>query len=206
PEAVERGLDNLAKHVESALCFNRRPIVALNRFAHDSDEEINVVRAFCEGQELAFAEANHFAKGGEGALALAELVRTQASAPNGPFTPLYDWTIPIPDKIEAIATKIYGADGVDYTRDALRALKTIDRLGLGELPVCIAKTQASLSDDPLKLGRPEGFRLTVRDLMPSVGAGFVVALTGDIMRMPGLPRRPSAEQIDVRDGKIVGLS
>ena len=206
PDAVERGLTNLGKHVESALCYGRRPIVALNRFSSDSDDEIGVVRTFCERQEVPLAEANHFSDGGRGAIALAELVREHASAQQEPFQPLYDHAAPVTDKIETIATKIYGAEGVDYTKEARRALKAVDRLGLQELPICIAKTQASLSDDPQKLGRPEGFRITVRDLVPSAGAGFVVALTGDILRMPGLPRRPSAENIDVRDGKIVGLS
>ncbi len=206
PDAVKGGLANLQKHIESALCYGRRPIVALNRFANDSDGEIGVVRTFCESQEVRFAEANHFSDGGRGAIALAELVREQASAETEPFEPLYDHASSVTDKIEAIATKIYGADGVDYTKEGRRALKTIDRLGLGQLPICIAKTQASLSDDPSKLGRPRDFRITVRDLVPSAGAGFVVALTGDILRMPGLPRRPSAENIDVRDGKIVGLS
>jgi len=206
PDAVRRGLENLDKHVESSLCFGRRPVVALNRFHHDSDREIAVVRSHCEAQQIPFAEANHFAQGGEGALALAEAVRDAATADKEPFKPLYGEETSLVDKIDLVATKIYGAEGVDFTATAKSALRRIERLGLAQQPICIAKTQSSLSDDPKKLGRPRGFRITVRDLVPSAGAGFVVALTGDILRMPGLPRRPSAEQIDVRDGKIVGLS
>jgi formate--tetrahydrofolate ligase len=205
PDAVEQGLENLDKHIENIRRFTETPIVALNRFHSDSDEEIARVSTYCATQDVPFAESDHFAKGGEGALVLAELLRARCEGSARPFTPLYDWDDKIEDKVSAVAMKIYGAKRVVFTKHAKSALREIYRLGFGKLPVCVAKTQSSLSDDPSKLGRPTDFELTVKDLHINAGAGFIVVMTGDIMRMPGLPRVPSAEQIDLVDGKIVGL-
>jgi formate--tetrahydrofolate ligase len=205
PAAVERGLANLGKHIENVRFFNETPIVAINRFANDSDAEISLVRRFCDHEETPCAVSDHHARGGEGALELAELVMAKAEKESRPFTPLYKWEDRVEDKIATVARKMYGAERVVFTNEGKRALDEIQRLGHDKLPVCIAKTQASLSDDPRKLGRPTGFEITVRDIQINSGAGFLVVLTGDIMRMPGLPKRPSAEQVDVVEGRIVGL-
>jgi formate--tetrahydrofolate ligase len=205
PEAVTRGLSNLGKHIENIRHFTDAPIVALNKFHSDSDDEIARVMAFCDQQRVPAALSDHFARGGEGAVALAKLVVERCAREHEKFTPLYRWEDKVEDKIAAVATKMYGAKSVDFTAPAKRALKDIYRLGYDKLPICIAKTQSSLSDDPTKLGRPTDFELTVRDLQINAGAGFIVVMTGDIMRMPGLPKRPSAEDIDVVDGRIVGL-
>lgn len=204
-EAVKKGCANLAKHIENIRHFTETPIVALNHFHADSDDEVAVVAAWCEDNGVPFAVSKHFADGGDGAVALAKLVLDKSEKEPSPFEPLYQWKDRIEDKVAAVATKIYGASDVVFTKQANRALKEIYRLGYGELPICIAKTQSSLSDDPRKLGRPTDFELTVRDLHINAGAGFIVVMTGDILRMPGLPRRPSAEQIDIVDGKITGL-
>jgi formate--tetrahydrofolate ligase len=206
PDAVSRGIDNLAKHVESVEHFNKKPIVALNRFHSDSDAECARVSDFCKEQGVAFALADHFARGGDGAVELARLVLEQGKQEPAPLKHLYELGDSMEDKITAVATKMYGADGVDFSSKARRSLRQITRLGFGELPICVAKTQSSLSDNPKKLGRPTGFRLQVSDLLINSGSGFVVVLTGNILRMPGLPRKPSAENIDVTDGKIRGLS
>ncbi len=203
--AIECGLANLGKHIENIRHFTETPIVALNRFHADSDEEIQAVRAFCAQQEVPFAVSDHFARGGEGAVELAKLVIDNSEKVSKPFTPLYDWDGPVEEKIAAVAEKMYGARGVSFTKQGKRALKEVNRLGYGKLPICIAKTQSSLSDDPRLKGRPTGFAITVRDLHINAGAGFLVVMTGEIMRMPGLPRRAAAEQIDVVDGKITGL-
>ncbi len=203
--AVERGLPNLAKHIESVRSFGQTPIVAINRFAADTAEEAEVVRRYCEGEGVACALAEHFEKGSEGALELASLVRSAGDKPARPVSPLYQWTDPIEVKITAVATKMYGATRVQFTPQGHRAVQEAVRLGYDKLPVCIAKTQSSLSDLPGVLGRPRDFAITVRDIQVSAGAGFLVVLTGDILRMPGLPRHPAAEHIDVVDGKIVGL-
>lgn len=203
--AVERGLENLAKHVESIRHFGEPPIVALNHFYADASEEVEVVARWCAAQEVPFAVARHFAEGGSGATDLAKIVMATTESTASSFQPLYDWSDPVEAKVSAVATKIYGASRVVYTQQGRRGLKEIARLGYGGLPICIAKTQSSLSDDAKKLGRPTDFELTVRDLHINAGAGFIVVMTGDILRMPGLPRRPSAEQIDVKDGRIVGL-
>jgi len=205
PSAVERGLANLGKHIENIHYFGESPVVAVNRFASDSEEELAVVKRYCEQQEAPCAVSDHHARGGEGALDLARLVMDKAEKQSKPFTPLYQWTDSVEDKITTVARKMYGAERVVFTNEGKRALAEITRLGHDKLPVCIAKTQASLSDDPRKLGRPTNFEITVRDIQINAGAGFLVVLTGDIMRMPGLPKRPSAEQIDVVDGRIVGL-
>jgi formate--tetrahydrofolate ligase len=205
PGAVERGLSNLEKHVENIRCFGERPVVALNRFGADRDDEIEVVRARCAALDVPFAVSDHFARGGEGALDLARAVREQASGARAPFRPLYRLEDPFPDKVLAVASRMYGARGVMLTKEAQRDLREVRRLGYEQLPVCIAKTQASLSDDPKRLNRPRDFDVTVRSIQINAGAGFLVALTGEILRMPGLPRRPLAESIDLRGGEIVGV-
>ncbi len=206
PEAVRRGLPNLERHLDSIGVFGERPIVALNRFEGDQDDEIAVVKQRCNELGVPLAVSRHFERGGEGAMDLARLVIAHAEQRSSPFTPLYTWEMGVRDKIRRIATQIYGAKSVIYTSAALKDLETIDKLGLSGLPVCVAKTQKSLSDDPARLGRPENFKITVRNIQINAGAGFLVVLTGDIVRMPGLSRRPQAEEIDLVDGQIVGLT
>ena len=201
PAAVERGLANLAKHVESIGLFGERPIVALNHFATDGAGEVDVVRRWCETAGVPFAVSDVFEQGGEGGVALAETVAAHAEHRSRPFTPLYDWAEPIPAKMAKVARAMYGATEVTWTREAQRALAQVELLGFGGLPLCIAKTQKSLSDDPLIVGRPEDFEITVRDVILAAGAGYVVPLLGDIMRMPGLPRSPQAERMDLGDGE-----
>jgi formate--tetrahydrofolate ligase len=203
PGAVERGLENLAKHVASIRIFGESPVVALNRFANDTEDEIAVVRGWCEAEKVPFAVSDVFARGGEGGMALAETVMTHAERRVNSFTPLYDWRETIPAKLEKIARAMYGAREVNWTREAQRALSQIERLGFGKLPLCVAKTQKSLSDDPQVVGRPEDFDITVRDVILAAGAGYVVPLLGDIMRMPGLPVSPQAERMDLVDGVVV---
>ncbi|MBM4357924.1 MAG: formate--tetrahydrofolate ligase [Deltaproteobacteria bacterium] len=205
PAAVERGLENLERHLDSVRVFGKEAVVAINRFAADSPDELAVVERACERLGVPCALADHFARGGEGALTLAERVIEVGSRPSAPFTPTYDLRDSLEDKVRAVATKIYGADGVTFAPQAERAIAEAKRLGYGGLPICIAKTQSSLSDDPKRLGRPRGFTLAVRDIQVSAGAGFVVVLTGDLLRMPGLPKEPAAERIDVVDGAIRGL-
>jgi formate--tetrahydrofolate ligase len=202
---VARGLTNLEKHIENIACFGERPIVALNRFTADTPAEIETVGARCAALEVPFAVSDHHARGGEGALDLARLVVARAEASGRPFRPLYDWQSPVHEKIATVARTMYGAARVVLTPAAKRDLEDVERLGYAGLPVCIAKTHSSLSDDPTRLGRPRDFEVTVRAIQVNAGAGFLVVLTGDILRMPGLPRRPLAEAIDVRDGEIVGL-
>ena len=205
PGAVARGLPNLEKHVENIRCFGERPVVALNRFGADCEDEIEVVRARCAELAVPVAVSDHFARGGEGSVELAQLVRGQATGARSPFRPLYGLEDSFPDKVLAVASRMYGARGVVLTKEAQRDLREVRRLGYEQLPVCIAKTQASLSDDPKRRGRPRDFDVTVRSIQIHAGAGFLVALTGEILRMPGLPRRPLAESIDVRDGSIIGV-
>jgi formate--tetrahydrofolate ligase len=203
PGAVERGLGNLAKHVENIRIFGESPVVALNRFGSDTDDEMTVVRTWCEAAGVPFALSDVFAKGGEGGLALAEVVAAHAERRSQPFTPLYDWREPIPVKMAKVARAMYGARAVAWTKEAQRALAQIEKLGFGALPLCIAKTQKSLSDDPQVVGRPEDFEITVRDVILAAGAGYVVPLLGDIMRMPGLPASPQAERMDLVNGEVV---
>jgi len=205
PAAVERGLGNLRKHVENIETFDEVPIVALNRFHADTEEEIAVVRQACEELGVPFAVSDHFARGGEGAEDLARTVLEHAESHPDPFKPLYDWKDPFEQKMEAVAHRIYGAGEVVYTKEAERDLDEIRRLGYEELPLCVAKTPASLSDDPLVPGRPENFPVTVRGVILSAGAGFLVPLLGSILRMPGLPRTPQAAHMDLVDGKPVGI-
>ncbi len=204
-DAVRAGLPNLDKHIESIRHFGQPPVVALNRFGNDTDEEIRVVREHCAELNVPFAISDHHAKGGEGAIELAKTVMEQARAHHTAYTPLYELSDPVPDKIRKVAQTMYGARDVVFTKAAERDLADIKRLGYEKLPVCIAKTQSSLSDDPKLRGRPDNFEVTVRWFQINAGAGFLVVLTGDIMRMPGLPRKPRAEDIDFRNGQIEGL-
>ena len=205
PAAVERGLDNLRKHVESIHTFTEVPVVALNRFDTDTDEEIAVVRRACEGLGVPFAVAEHFAKGGDGAVELARQVVHHAEDGSSPFRPLYELADPFKKKMRQIARLMYGAGNVLYTNQAERSLALYENLGYGDLPLCVAKTPASLSDDPALAGRPTDFDITVRDVIVSAGAGFLVPLLGDILRMPGLGKKPAAHGIDLVDGEVVGL-
>lgn len=203
--AAEQGLPNLAKHLESIGQFKEAPVVTLNKFTSDTAEEIDVVRRFCAERDTPFAVCDGWARGGEGALELAEVVRDSISC-NTPFEPMYRLEDSVEDKIFAVARKVYGAEAVDFTLEARRDLRRIKKLGYDKLPVCIAKTQKSLSDNPKLLGRPEDFLVTVRRIIINAGAGFLVPLTGDIIRMPGLPAEPAAKRLDVdEDGNIVGL-
>ncbi len=203
---VAAGMANLEKHLESVATFGKTAVVAINRFASDTPEEIAVVEAACKRRGVAVALCEHFARGAEGAVDLAQRVIEATASPSAPFTPLYPLDAPVRDKIAAVATKMYGARGVAYTKTAERDLREIERLGFGDLPICVAKTQNSLSDDPKLRGRPNDFDVTVRGLQISAGAGFLVVLTGEIMRMPGLPRIPQAGKIDLVDGSITGLT
>ena len=204
-EALSRGLVNLGAHVENMKKYGIPVIVAINRFLTDTDAEIAVLADFCKTLGVEYSLSEVFAKGGEGGTDLAKKIVAACEQPSE-FRYLYDEKLPIKDKIETIAKEIYGADGVDYTTQAEKQVKEIEALGQDKLPVCIAKTQYSLSDNPALLGRPNNFRITVRNLSLSSGAGFIVALTGDIMTMPGLPKSPAAYRIDVdRDGVISGL-
>ena len=204
-EALKRGLPNLAKHVENMQKYGVPVVVAINRFLTDSDEEVKLLSDFCAQTGCRFALSEVFAKGGEGGVELAKAVVEACEQPSQ-FRLLYDIDLPVKEKIAEIATEIYGADGVNYTAAAEKRLAEIEALGKAGLPVCMAKTQYSLSDDPSRLGRPAGFTITVKDLRLSAGAGFIVALTGDIMTMPGLPKGPAAHQIDVdAAGQISGL-
>jgi formate--tetrahydrofolate ligase len=205
PTAVERGLENLEKHVESIRIFEENPIVALNRFDTDSDEEVEVVRACCERLDVPFAVSDIYAEGGEGGRALAEAVVRHADSPDRKFKPLYDWSEPIKDKMHKVASKMYGASAVRYTGAAEKDLKDIERLGYSQLPLSVAKTPTSLSDNPRLSGRPRDFEIVVRGFIVSAGAGFVVPLLGDIMRMPGLAAAPQAEQMDLVDGEVKGF-
>jgi formate--tetrahydrofolate ligase len=204
--AVERGLGNLAKHVENIRLFGESPVVALNRFDTDRDDEVAVVRRWCEAAGAPFAISDVFARGGPGGIELAECVMAHAERRARPFTPLYDWREPIPVKMQKVAHAMYGAREVSWTREAQRALAQVEKLGFADLPLCIAKTQKSLSDDPQLVGRPEDFDITVRDVILAAGAGYVVPLLGDIMRMPGLPASPQAERMDLVGGEVVHLA
>jgi formate--tetrahydrofolate ligase len=205
PAAVERGLGNLEKHVENLRLFGDPVVVALNRFASDGADEIAVVAEACERLGARFAIADIFSRGGEGGTELARAVVESALPSPGPVKPLYDWSAPIKEKVEAIARAMYGASQVRWTPAAEKDLKLVRRLGHEGLPVCVAKTQSSLSDNPSLVGRPQGFDVTVRNLIAAPGAGYVVPLLGDIIRMPGLPASPQAHRMDLVDGHIVGL-
>ena len=205
--ALERGMENIIAHVENVKKFGVPPVVALNRFTTDTDAEIQTFVRTIESMGVPVAVADPWGKGGEGVLDLADAVLDTIAKGEADFRPLYELDQPLTAKIETIAREIYGADGVDYLPAAKRELERLEQLGLGNLPICMAKTQYSFSDDPTRLGRPRGFRITVREVRPSAGAGFVVVQTGDIMTMPGLPESPAAERMSIEpDGTIVGLA
>lgn len=205
-EALRKGIENLEKHIENMKKFNICPIVALNKFVSDTDEEIQIIADKCKELEVPMEVADVWARGGEGAESLAQLTAKVAEQCICKMRPLYDWNWSIERKIETIAKEIYGAAAIDYTAQARSDLKRIISLGLEHLPVCIAKTQKSLSDNPKLLGRPKDFIVTVRQIEIAAGAGFVIPITGEIMRMPGLPDKPAAENIDIdANGHISGL-
>ncbi|MFN8776831.1 MAG: formate--tetrahydrofolate ligase [Flavobacteriales bacterium] len=204
---VERGFANLAKHIENCRKFGMNPVVAINHFPTDTPEEIDLVISRCAEMGARAIVARGFAEGGEGMKDLARAVAEEAEQGNNKFKPLYDWAIPVKDKIETIAREIYGADGVNYTKEAEADLRMIEKLGLSGLPVCMAKTQKSFSDDESKIGRPTGFHVTVREFEFAVGAGFIIPILGEMMRMPGLPATPASEGMDIdASGVVSGLS
>lgn len=205
-EAVKKGLVNLEKHIENVKKFGVPCVVAINIFAQDTAEELEAVREHCAKHGVNVALSDVFAKGGEGGIDLAKEVIALADSGESKFAPIYPLDMSLKGKIETIAKEIYGADGVNYTKEADKALKEFEELGYGNLPICMAKTQYSFSDDPALLGRPSGFKITIRNCRIVAGAGFIVVLTGDVMTMPGLPKVPAAEKIDVTDdGVISGL-
>ena len=205
-EALKKGIVNLEKHIENLQKFGVPVVVTLNAFSADTEAEKGFVKGFCEERGCEFAIADVWARGGEGGEELARKVLNTLETKESQFHPLYPDDLPLKDKIETVAREIYGADGVDYDKAALKQLAKIEELGFKNVPVCMAKTQYSLSDDQTLLGRPEGFRIHVREVYVSAGAGFVVVLTGAVMTMPGLPKVPAANHIDVTDdGKITGL-
>ena len=206
PDALRKGIPNLEKHLENITLFNVTPVIAINRFLSDSDEEIAIIRETAERLGIRVALSEVWAKGGGGAMELAQHVVDIIEEGKSDFTPLYSWDADIKTKVETIATKIYGAEHVVYTKGAQKDLRTIANLGLEGSAVCVAKTQKSLSDNPKLLGRPKDFIITVRNIEIAAGAGFVIPITGDIMRMPGLPAHPASENIDIdNEGNITGL-
>ena len=205
-EALEKGIVNLGVHIDNLKKFGVPVVVAINHFYTDTEAEIAVVKKYCEdhGAKVAFSDV--FLKGGDGGIELANAVVETIESTRSEYKPLYDEKLSIKEKLDVIAKEIYRADGVNYTAKADKAIKEIESLGLDRVPVCVAKTQYSLSDDPTKLGRPEHFTINVSDVRASAGAGFVVVYTGDVMTMPGLPKVPAADNIDVdADGRITGL-
>lgn len=204
--ALKKGIVNLKKHIENMQGFGAPVVVAINRFDTDSDEELNTIIDMCREWGAECAMSDVFAKGGEGGMELADKVIAAAESKTAEYIPAYDTDMSIKDKINAVVTKIYGGNGVTYSKKALKQIKRLEELGLDKKPVCIAKTQYSLSDDPALLGRPEGFSVNINVVRISNGAGFIVAEAGDIMTMPGLPKLPAAEKIDVdENGVISGL-
>jgi formate--tetrahydrofolate ligase len=203
--ALERGMPNLLKHCENMKLYGPPITVCINRFTGDTQAEIDCLLARCREMGISAAVAEVWEKGGEGGLDLARMVLEAASTASE-FEPLYRLDLPVKEKIECIATKIYGASRIIFTDEVDKKIAQIEGMGFGRLPICMAKTQYSLSDDPSLLGRPEGFKITVKDIKVSAGAGFIVAYTGSIMTMPGLPKHPAAERIDVdANGRITGL-
>ncbi|MDX2362553.1 MAG: formate--tetrahydrofolate ligase [Crocinitomicaceae bacterium] len=206
-ERVSTGFANLEKHIENIKKFGLNPVVAINAFPTDTNEEIQLIQVKCEEMGVNAIVAKGWADGGDGMTELAKAVVTEVESGKNKFKPLYDWNISIKDKIETIAREIYGADGVDYSKQALTDLGKIDQLGLNELPICMAKTQKSFSDNDKLLARPTNFRITVREFEFAAGAGFIIPILGKMMRMPGLPATPASEGMHIdNDGKISGLS
>ena len=206
-ERVSSGFANLEKHLENVKKFGLNPVVAINAFPSDTNEEVQLVQRKCKEMGVTAIVARGWADGGAGMTDLAEAVIGEIEAGKNKFKPLYDWSISIQDKIETIAKEIYGADGVDYSKRAILDLKKIEQLGLSDLPVCMAKTQKSFSDNDALLGRPDHFRITIREFEFAAGAGFVIPILGNMMRMPGLPAVPASEGMHIdNDGKISGLS
>ena len=205
-DALKKGIPNLEKHLENIGQFNLTPVIAINRFVSDTEAEIQAIIDFAKQNNIRIAVAEVWAKGGEGALDLAQHVVDIVESGESEFKALYDWDLSVKDKIKTIASKIYGASQVDYSVKAKKNLKTIASLGMDNLPICMAKTQKSLSDDPKIIGRPEGFTITIREIEIAAGAGFLIPITGDMMRMPGLPTHPASEKINIdNDGVISGL-
>ncbi|MBR1771678.1 MAG: formate--tetrahydrofolate ligase [Lachnospiraceae bacterium] len=205
-DALRKGMANLEKHIENLHKYGVPVVVTLNSFVSDTERELSVVRTFCEEKGCAFALSEVWAKGGAGGIALAEKVLETLETRESHFQVLYEDKLSLREKIETISTEIYGADGVNFSAAALKQIAQLEKLGYGSFPVCMAKNQYSLSDDPTLLGAPKGFEMNVREVYVSAGAGFVVVLTGAVMTMPGLPKEPAAHRIDVdEDGKILGL-
>jgi formate--tetrahydrofolate ligase len=203
--AVAKGLENLDKHIESVQIFNKHPVVALNRFASDSDAEIALIKARCEDHGVSFAESTHHADGGKGAIELAKAVIASVEK-SKPYAPLYDLDTSVVDKVRKVSRAMYGATDVAFSKQAEKDLQHVEQLGLTHLPICIAKAPSSLSDDPTLHGRPRDFEVTVSSIQINAGAGFLVVLTGNIMRMPGLPKKPAANDIKLlASGVIEGL-
>jgi formate--tetrahydrofolate ligase len=206
-ERVKNGFENVVKHIENLKKFGLNPVIAINNFISDSAEEIEFIKAECQALGVKAVLSEGWAKGGEGTQELAHAVVEEIDSGKSDFKALYDWKLPVREKIETIAREIYGADGVVFAKKAELDLKRIDSLGLSGLPVCMAKTQNSLSDNPKAFGKPENFKITVREFEFAAGAGFVIPILGNMMRMPGLPSIPAAEGMDVDvDGRIIGLS
>ena len=204
--ALERGLPNLEQHIENVRQFGVPVVVGVNRFTTDSDAELKMVADCAERAGARVALNEVWEKGGAGGVELAKAIVTMLESGESRFAPIYSATAPIREKIDTIVRKVYGGDGADYAPKAERSIQYLESIGLGTTPVCMAKTQYSLTDDATKLGRPTGFRITVNEVYPAAGAGFVVAQAGDIMTMPGLPKEPAAERMAIRpDGSIVGL-
>ena len=205
-DALRKGIENLEKHIENISKYHLPSVVAINAFPTDTDAELQLLNDICKAKGVDVAISQVWAKGADGGMELAEKLLDILENKEADFSPIYDLDIPIADKIKTIAKEIYGADDVTFTKKVLNKMKKYETQGLGNLPICVAKTQYSLSDDPTLLGRPEGFKVAINDLIPNTGAGFLVAISGDIMRMPGLPKAPAAINMDIGDdGKIVGL-
>lgn len=205
-EALRSGLANLDKHIENVKKFGLPIVVAINQFPTDSSEELELVKSHCEQLGVYYAVSRVVADGGAGGEEFARVVLDVLEKEEAKFKPLYDWSLSIKEKLAILAEEIYGADGVVYTDKAERAIRSLTKLGYSGLPVCVAKTQHSISDNPALKGAPEGWTLTISDVRPSLGAGFIVCLAGDIMTMPGLPARPAAELVDIdEEGRITGL-
>ena len=205
-EALRKGIENLEKHIENIAKYNLPSVVAINAFPTDTEAELTLLDEICKNKGVDVAISQVWAKGADGGVELAETLLKVLEAKKAAFSPIYDLELPIAEKIQTIAREIYGAEDVIFTKKVVNKMKTYTEQGLGQLPICIAKTQYSLSDDPTLLGRPEGFTVTISDLIPNAGAGFLVAISGDIMRMPGLPKVPAAANMDIEeDGTIVGL-